>query len=49
MLEHDVGENPMRSDLLRTPLVIRDGWMDIPDGPGLGVEVDETVVASLRV
>jgi len=49
LLEHDVGENPMRTDLLVWPLVIRDGWMDIPDGPGLGIEVDEAVVAALRV
>jgi D-galactarolactone cycloisomerase len=49
MLEHDVGENPLRSDLLVSPLVIRDGWLGIPDGPGLGVEVDESVVEALRV
>lgn len=49
LLEHDFGENPLRSDLLRTPLVVRDGWMEIPDGPGLGVEVDETFVAAHRV
>lgn len=49
MLEHDAGENPLRSDLLATPLAIRDGSIAIPDGPGLGVEVDERVVAALRV
>jgi D-galactarolactone cycloisomerase len=44
MLEHDVGENPLRSDLLRDPLTVRDGWLAIPAGPGLGVEVDEAAV-----
>ncbi|MFN8623953.1 MAG: mandelate racemase/muconate lactonizing enzyme family protein, partial [Chloroflexota bacterium] len=48
LLEHDHGENPIRTDMLATPLVIREGWIDIPDGPGLGVEVVERVVAALR-
>jgi L-alanine-DL-glutamate epimerase-like enolase superfamily enzyme len=25
---------------------MRDGWFDIPSGPGLGVDVDETFVRS---
>ena len=41
MLENDVGENPIRTDLLIEPLQLDDGWMRIPDGPGLGIEVDE--------
>lgn len=49
LLEFDVGENPIRSDLLTIPLVPVDGWMAIPDGPGLGVEVDEAVVRRLAV
>ncbi len=47
MLEHDVGENPIRSDLLVDPLVVDDGWMTIPDGPGLGIEVDAAAVRRL--
>jgi D-galactarolactone cycloisomerase len=41
LLEHDVGENPIRTDLLASPLQLDDGWMTIPDGPGLGIEIDE--------
>jgi D-galactarolactone cycloisomerase len=41
ILEHDVGENPIRTDLLAEPLRLRDGWLAIPDGPGLGIEIDE--------
>jgi D-galactarolactone cycloisomerase len=41
LLEHDVGENPIRTDLLAAPLWLEDGWMTIPDGPGLGIEIDE--------
>lgn len=49
ILEHDVGENPIRTDLLMRPLEPDDGWMTIPDGPGLGVEVDEAMVRRLAV
>lgn len=41
VLEHDVGENPIRTDLLAEPVRPADGWLAIPDGPGLGIEVDE--------
>jgi L-alanine-DL-glutamate epimerase-like enolase superfamily enzyme len=30
----------MREDLFREPLVVTDGMMTLPTGPGLGVEVD---------
>ena len=49
ILEHDVGENPIRTDLLTLPLAPQDGWMTIPDGPGLGVEIDEAMVRRLAV
>ena len=40
-LEYGVDDNPHRSGLLSTPLRFDAGWVTIPDGPGLGVEVDE--------
>ncbi len=40
MLEFDVGDNPMRDLLLREKLTPRDGCIDLPDGPGLGVAID---------
>jgi L-alanine-DL-glutamate epimerase-like enolase superfamily enzyme len=36
--------NPMQHELVRTPLEHQDGWLAVPDGPGLGVDVDEAVV-----
>jgi L-alanine-DL-glutamate epimerase-like enolase superfamily enzyme len=36
--------NPMQHELVRSPLDHEGGWLTVPDGPGLGVEVDETVV-----
>jgi D-galactarolactone cycloisomerase len=47
LLEWDVFENPMRTDLLTEPLAVRDGFVAIPEGPGLGVQVDESFVRSL--
>jgi len=34
----------LADDLVRTPLAIIDGHADVPNGPGLGVEVDEARV-----
>lgn len=46
LLEVDFGPNPARTELLAPSLVMRDGWFDVPKGPGLGVDVDETFVRS---
>lgn len=40
LLEYDLGHNPLRSEILREPLVPRAGLMAVPEGPGLGVEID---------
>lgn len=37
------------SDILTRPLVVRSGHVRVPDGPGLGVEVDEELIERLRV
>ena len=34
----------LEAPLLTPPIVARDGWSDVPTGPGLGVEVDEAVI-----
>lgn len=41
LVEYDVGENPLRFGVLRAPLAAQDGFVAVPDGPGLGIEVDE--------
>jgi D-galactarolactone cycloisomerase len=43
-LEHDFGPNPARTELLTEPIAAAGGWVAIPTGPGLGVEVDEGFV-----
>ena len=44
LLELGVDDNPWRERLLLEPLAPSDGWLTIPHGPGLGVEVDEPFV-----
>jgi L-alanine-DL-glutamate epimerase-like enolase superfamily enzyme len=43
-MELDVRDNPLRTDLLTTPLRLEDGALVVPTGPGLGVELDTDVV-----
>ena len=42
-------DSPIRSELVHPEPEIRDGRMDIPTGPGLGIELDEDAVARYRV
>ena len=39
-LEHFPPE-PWRFDVCTNPMVVEDGWLEIPDRPGLGVEFNE--------
>lgn len=44
MLEYDQSSHPFRQDLIFGAITMRDGKVPIPDGPGLGVEVDRRVI-----
>jgi muconate cycloisomerase len=39
----------LAEDIVRRPLAIQNGTVALPDGPGLGVEIDEAAVARFRV
>jgi L-rhamnonate dehydratase len=54
LLEYTVEESPLATaltgtGLLREPLRAIDGHVTVPDGPGLGIELDEEMVAKFRV
>ena len=49
MLEHDMSDNELRTRLLRTPLALEAGHVLLPDGPGLGIELDRDAVERYRV
>jgi D-galactarolactone cycloisomerase len=48
-IEYDVSPNPLREGVLRDPIVPVDGMLSVPEGPGLGVEVDVDAVERLTV
>lgn len=48
--EHMYTANTLREELLAEPLPpVKDGYVDVPQKPGLGIELDEQVVARFRV
>jgi L-alanine-DL-glutamate epimerase-like enolase superfamily enzyme len=48
-VEYNVSSGSLLNTLCTTRLEMRDGHIDVPTGPGLGVEVDEAVVEGYRV
>jgi D-galactarolactone cycloisomerase len=44
MLEHDTIENPFRDEIVTRPFQLEQGFVQIPRGPGLGIEIDEDIV-----
>lgn len=48
LLEFDQSEHPIRMAVAREPIVQVGGWVEIPDGPGLGIEIDRAVLTKFR-
>lgn len=46
-IEFDVSDNPLCDLVLRDPLRPVDGFLRVPEGPGLGVELDEEAMESV--
>ncbi len=45
-LQEYTGESePPKSDLLMTPLELKDGYLTVPEGPGLGIELNEAALS----
>ena len=49
IFEYDQSAHPFRRDLVAQPLAHEGGWVGIPQGPGLGVEVNREVLAKYAV
>lgn len=47
--EYNVCDDPISRELCRRPLSCVDGWLAVPEGPGLGVEVNLETVERYRV
>ncbi|HEX6971346.1 MAG TPA: mandelate racemase/muconate lactonizing enzyme family protein [Limnochordia bacterium] len=49
-VEYNVSANPMLRDIIATPLSLdSDGYIEVPDRPGLGIEVDEAAIERYRI
>jgi len=48
-LEYNVSSASLLNNLCTTHLAMEDGYIAVPDGPGLGVAVDEAIVQRFRV
>jgi len=46
LFEDCVEDSPLRHDLAHEKVQAKDGWIDVPDRPGLGVTLDEDFVAA---
>ena len=49
IFEYDRSSHPFRQHLVREALESRDGWLEVPSRPGLGVEVDRAVLERYRL
>jgi D-galactarolactone cycloisomerase len=49
LFEFDSTPHPIRDAMLTDALRPKDGWLAVPDGPGLGVQVDPDVLARFAV
>ena len=48
VLEYDRSTHPFRQHLVTRPIQQLQGWVEVPSGPGLGVEVDRAVLEKYR-
>jgi D-galactarolactone cycloisomerase len=47
--EYTVSESPLRKELVHSTVELKDGLANIPQGPGLGVELNMDIVKKYRV
>src|SRR5215468_2989194 len=49
-LQEYTGESdPPKRDMVVQPLVLKDGYLEVPDAPGLGIELNDAALARLRL
>jgi D-galactarolactone cycloisomerase len=49
LLELDQSEHPIRMAIVTEPIVQQDGWVEIPTGAGLGIEIDRDALAKFLI
>ena len=48
-VEFNTSQGPLSRSLVKEPLTIEDGYVRVPQGPGLGVEVNEETIEEYRI
>jgi L-alanine-DL-glutamate epimerase-like enolase superfamily enzyme len=48
-LEFNTAKGPLARELSCNPIIMKDGFLDVPDTPGLGVQINEEVVNKFRI
>ena len=48
LLEFDQSEHPIRFAVSTQPIVQKDGWVAIPEGPGLGIEIERSALTRFK-
>ena len=48
-LEYPALVDPVQHAIVAQPLVPTDGWLDVPTGPGLGIEIDDGALERFAV
>jgi D-galactarolactone cycloisomerase len=49
LVEYDVGDNPLRDQVLTRPLRPVNGRIAVPEAPGLGIDLDRDALQRFRV
>jgi D-galactarolactone cycloisomerase len=49
LLEFDRTPNPLRDAILTSPILANEGWLEVPDGPGLGIEVNRATLERWKI
>ena len=47
--EFDVWDTPIRKGVANNPIIAENGYVKVPDGPGLGIELNEDFLAEYSV
>jgi D-arabinonate dehydratase/D-galactarolactone cycloisomerase len=48
-MEYWYGSNPIGNGILKTPFRVEDGYFHVPEGPGLGIDVDEEALRRFAI
>lgn len=48
-IEFNTSQGPLSREMVKEPLRMQDGYLTVPSGPGLGVEVNEQVIEKYRI